>query len=231
MGLSDGAIAAIFCVVVFVVCCPCLAIIMIRICGNDEEDESKNESTVDDVEEEETEKVRKYPHAIVMGETQSTDDGIETSLGGSFFTAGSEDLEAQQKKRTGRSHDYSAGDSRVSHDTSVSQQSTTVDVHICNSSYCVLCRQKNDGVTFVTAKPLEPKMVGKLQQTGPARWWEFGESFFDLYQTAQANKDNRPAGEYDDEQGSVWGIWSSKSKGIKKKRSLKKVSSDGDEHY
>jgi hypothetical protein len=233
MGLSDGAIAAIVCVVFFVVCCPCLAIILIRFFGNEDEDELKNGSTVDDVEEEEEEEakpVRKDPRAIVVGEIQSTDDGVETSLESFLTIDSSEDLEAQQKKRTGRSHDCSVGHSRGSHDTSVSQQSTTVDVHICNSSSCLLCRQKNDGVTFVTAKQLEPKMVGKLQ-TGPARWWEFGESFFDLYQQAQASKDNRPAGEHGDEHASVWGIWSNKSRGSKKKRSLKKVSSDGDEDY
>lgn len=60
-----------------------------------------------------------------------------------------------------------------------------VDVHVCTSTTCDLCRQSKD-VTFIEAEQLEQKMVNKLRATGvPSKWWEFGVSFVELYQLAQ----------------------------------------------
>jgi hypothetical protein len=220
MALSDTGLGVLVCAAVFVVLCPCLFYWILLPNLYDDEESTTDNFEHEEVEFEKYKRKREHP-AIVIGETQSSDDDSDT-----------QDLEAQQEpKNTKRRNDpsfvNSIGNSRSSHETSVSEQATTVDVHVCNSSSCKLCRQKNDGVTFVTVKPLEPKMVGKLRQ-GPGSWWEFGESFFDLY--TQANNPTGASRSTRDENdgSSIWGI---PTKSSRKKRSVKMVSSDGDEHF
>jgi hypothetical protein len=95
-----------------------------------------------------------------------------------------------------------------------------VDVHICPLKTCTLCRYANSsldtkekllnhkqhqqhqqkditgGVHFIAAQKMESGMVKKMQSSSAiqSRWWEIGESFFDLYQRAQVRamqKDER----------------------------------------
>lgn len=71
----------------------------------------------------------------------------------------------------------------------IPQDSRRVDVHSCQSKTCPLCRNKNKKrhVQFISAQRLEPGMIFKMQSGSArdSRWWEVGESFFDLYQRAQ----------------------------------------------
>ena len=80
-----------------------------------------------------------------------------------------------------------------------------VDVHVCPSKTCTLCQKKVDvttsgrlkkkqqqekisgGVQFIQAQKMETGMIKKLQSESAVRskWWEVGESFFNLYYRAQ----------------------------------------------
>jgi hypothetical protein len=229
MGLTSKERGMVVCISFMVIVFPYLAwIVLRRWYGN--HDEKLEESACNNNDEEDLPKKRKDPPATVVGETRSSGDDVEASLTSPTVDS---DIEAQSKeKRIGSkvSYDNSTGSSRASHDTSVSQNATTVDVHDCHSTTCKVCRQKSAGVTFVSVKPLEPKMVGKLR-TGPPRWYEIGQSFVDLYQ--EANRPDRPSRHTtnDDENSTARSMFSRVSKGSKKKRSSKKVSSDGDENY
>ena len=233
MALSEASHGFLVSLGVFVVLCPCIFYFILWPRLRDDEENLEHKETVVEVK-----KKNIDPPAIVIAATQSSEDsGVEASL--ASFTVDSQDLEAQDEPKMTRTlNDQSVSrsnlSSKLSHDHSVSEQATSVDVHICNSSSCELCRQKNS-VTFVAAKPLEPQMIGKLRQ-GPTRWWEIGESFFDLYtQANRSNQTNRVPVD-DDENFSTWGLWSRMSKSskiikTKRSRSLKYVSSDGDEGY
>jgi hypothetical protein len=73
------------------------------------------------------------------------------------------------------------------------QQLAQIDVHSCKSETCEVCRcrekqqqSQQQNVQFVSAQKLDPGMIYKLKNAPEsARWWEMGESFYDLYQRAQ----------------------------------------------
>ena len=87
-----------------------------------------------------------------------------------------------------------------------------VDVHMCTSTMCEVCHGSNNnsnnqqqhqqqsshseqgvgGITFVSAQPLDPKMIHKLQNAPyHAKWYEMGQSFHDLYQKANGRNHQR----------------------------------------
>jgi hypothetical protein len=147
---------------------------------------------------------------IVVTQTQSTDE-VETKLTSSFdgdemigetnekineFGEGNETkvvLLSDDNNRLGSVLDSlrynpSRDSTAASGMTSVSQTTVTMDVHECNSIMCTLCKAdaKKQPITFINVAPLDTNMINKLR-TQPAKWYELGRSFDDLYREA-----NRP---------------------------------------
>ena len=146
---------------------------------------------------------------IVVTQTHST-DGVETKLTSSFdskevtfevdeqlirFDDGHErkvTLAQESRKLSILMENLRCNPSRdsthASGMTSVSQSTVTMDVHECNSSVCTLCKAdaKKNSITFINVAPLDTNMINKLR-TQPAKWYELGRSFDDLYREA-----NRP---------------------------------------
>jgi hypothetical protein len=231
MSLSDTGLALIICAVLFVVLCPCLVIRIARSLSYEEEDEKYESESGTSDDEPTIEKEEESP-PIVLGNTESTEDeGVEASLSASS-SDDKRDIEDQRQKksefRSAHAMSRSFDSSKQSQDTSSSHPGRAIDVHVCSSSYCEICQRRN-GITFVSAQPLDPKMVDKLQ-AAPPRWWEFGESFFDLYQQANGLPRSDAQRKTNDEQSSICGrISRTKGSSKKSKRSLKYVASDGDD--
>ncbi len=140
---------------------------------------------------------------IVITKIECT-DGVETTLTSSFDSGeinqrnGDNERKSIDEEHESNDHKlscssrslqskYSRDSTTASVATSVSQNTTTMDVHECNSSLCTLCNSfGKKGITFVNVTTLDTNMIGKLRSQ-PLKWYELGQSFDELYREA-----NRP---------------------------------------
>jgi hypothetical protein len=73
--------------------------------------------------------------------------------------------------------------------TSTSAIEPTMDVHVCNSSSCEMCKNKSKGVQFIVAKPLCKDTVDALRFL-PSNYWNVGGDLHTLNSARTADSDN-----------------------------------------
>jgi hypothetical protein len=199
---------------VFIVLCPCFVYLERRCVVNKTEDIDKGYEPDDGVEDYETEKRRRENEdndkelpAIVIGDTVSheTDEDDDDYY---LTRTRTGDLPRYEIRAGSHSHE-----DVIKNASSIREVATTVDVHVCNSVSCDICKKNQTNKTeFVEAGPAID-LVDRIRNL-PNRWWEATyDTLFDKGAITMISVDDE-----DDENQTTFSRWSKRSKRRPKKK-------------
>jgi hypothetical protein len=80
----------------------------------------------------------------------------------------------------------------MTNSSSTSTIEPTMDVHVCNSSSCQMCKKNSKGVQFIAVEPLCKDTVDALRFL-PSNYWNVGGDLYTLNSARTADSDNETA--------------------------------------